>query len=74
MGSSFNLIFSTIDDLTAELVKLGKGSHIFKIDVRRAFRHLKIDPLEYVLLGLNWKGTYIDMCLPFGCRHGNQFF
>ena len=33
MGSSFNLTFPTIDNLIAELVKLGKGTHIFKIDV-----------------------------------------
>ena len=74
MGSAFNLTFPTIDDLTNELVQLGKGAHIFKIDVSRAFRHLKIDPLDYDLLGLSWQGAYIDTCLPFGSRHGSQFF
>ena len=74
MGSACNLTFPTIDDLTAELVKLGKGAHIFKIDVSMAFCHLKIDPFDYDLLGLNWHGTYIDTCLPFGFRYGSQFF
>ena len=74
MGSAFNLTFPTIDDLTSELVNLGKGAHIFKIDISRAFRDLKIDPLDYDLLGLNWQGAYIDTCLPFGFRHGSQFF
>ena len=73
MGSAFNLSFPAIDDLTAELVKLGKGAHIFKIDVSREFRHLKKDPIDYDLLGLNWQGIYIDTCLSFGCRHGSQF-
>ena len=44
MGSDFKLTFPTIDDLTSELVKLGRGAHIYKIDVSRAFRHLPIDP------------------------------
>ena len=29
MGSDFKLMFPTIDDLTQELVKIGKGAHIF---------------------------------------------
>ena len=33
MGSDFKLMFPTIDDLTQELVKIGKGAHIFKIDI-----------------------------------------
>ena len=74
MGTDFHLTFPTIDDLTAELTKLGKGAHLYKIDVSRAFRHLPIDPLDYDLLGLYWEGFYLDKNLPFGTRHGSQFF
>ena len=74
MGSEFRLTFPTLDDLTQRLVKLGRGAHIYKIDVSRAFRHLKVDPFDYDLLGLTWGGTYVDTCLPFGTRHGSQFF
>ena len=74
LGSEFKLTFPTIDHLTEQLVKLGKGAHIYKIDVKRAFRHLKIDPMDYDLLGLQWDVTYVDTCLPFGSRHGSQFF
>ena len=74
MGVDFLLTFPTVDHLTAELTKLGCGAHIFKIDVSRAFCHLKIDPYDFDLLGLNWNGAYIDTCLPFGTRHGSQFF
>ena len=63
----------SIDDLTKELIKIGKGAHIFKVDVSRAFRHLNVDPRDYDLLGLNWDGTYIDTRIPFGSRHGSQF-
>ena len=52
LGSEFSLTFPTIDDITNELVKIDPGSHIDKIDISRAFRHLKIDPLDYDLLGL----------------------
>ena len=44
LGSEFSLTFPTIDDITRELVKIGPGCHIYKIDVSGAFRHLKIDP------------------------------
>ena len=44
------------------------------MDVSRAFRHVKVDPGDYDLLGLEWDGTYVDTCLPFGTRHGSQIF
>ena len=74
MGADFKLKFPTIDDLTQELVKIGKGAHIFKVDVSRAFRHLNVDPMDYDLLGVNWGDTYIDTRIPFGSGHGSQFF
>ena len=74
LGSEFALTFPTIDDMTRELVKIGPGCHIHKVDISRAFRHLKIDPLDYDLLGLHWDAAFIDTCLPFGSRHGSQNF
>ena len=74
MGSEFKLTLPTIDDLTQELVKIGKGANIFKVDVSRAFRHLNLDPRDYDLLGINWGVTFIDTRIPFGRRHGSQFF
>ena len=44
MGTDFKLTFPTIDDLMQELVKIGKGTHIFKVNVSKAFRHLNVDP------------------------------
>ena len=49
MGSDFSLTFPSIDHLTLELTKLGWGAHIYKIDVSRIFRHLKMDPFDYDL-------------------------
>ena len=74
LGSEFSLTFPTIDDITQQLVKLGKGAHLYKIDISCAFRHLKIDPADYDLLTLQWNGMYVDTCLPFRSRHGSQNF
>ena len=54
MGAEFSLSFPSVDDITQELKCLGSGSHIYKIDISCAFRHVKIDPLDYYLLGLYW--------------------
>ena len=74
LDSDFVLTFPTVDDITNELVKLGPGAHIYKVDVSRAFRHVKVDPGDFDLLGHEWDGHYVDTCVPFGTRHGSQFF
>ena len=51
-----------------------EGALLYKIDVSRAFRHGRIDPGDYELLGLHWCDAYVDICLPFGTRHGRQIF
>ena len=45
--------FSTVDDITSELKRLGRGALLYKIDVSHAFRHVKVDPGDYDLLGLS---------------------
>ena len=74
LDSAFELTFPTVDDITSELKRLGRGAHIYKVDVSRAFRHVKVDPRDYDLLGLYWGGYYVDSCVPFGTRHGSQIF
>ena len=54
--------------------KLGKVSLLFKIDISRAFRHVKIDPRDYPLLGLSLDKYYFDTCVQFGYRHGLDIF
>ena len=74
LGSKFLLTLPTIDTVTSKLVKLGKGALIFKIDISRAFRHVKIDPADYKYLGLHFQDYFLDSCLPFGFRHGSAIF
>ena len=75
MGTDFVLSLPTIDHITSRVRVLGPGSHQYKIDISRAFRHIKIDPGDLDLLGLTWHdATYVDTCLPFSSHHGLQIF
>ena len=75
LASNFISTFPTVDDITNALKAVGTGAHLYKVDVSRAFRHVKLDPFDYDLLGLKWRDiTFYDTCLPFGSRHGTQIF
>ena len=74
LGSEFELTFPSVDDITNELKRLGRGARLYNVDVSRAFRLVKGDPGNYDLLGIQWRGVYVDTCLPFGTRHGSQIF
>ena len=74
LGTDFVLTYPSIDKITNEVLKLGKGCQIFKIDISRAFRHVPIDPGELDLLGLHWKGYLIDRSLMFRFKHRCSIF
>ena len=74
LKSEFLLTLPPIDHITDRIIKLGKGSQIFKIDISRAFRHVKLDPGNYNLTGLYHNSYYIDTCLVFGYRNGSAIF
>ena len=66
LGTDFALVLPTVDHIIDQLKTLGRGAHLYKIDISRAFRHIKVDPLDYDLLGLHWRDVYVDTCVPFG--------
>ena len=74
LGTDFILTYPSVDNLTNEVLKLGKGSKIFKVDISRAFRHVPIDPGDLDLLGLYWENYFLDFSLPFGYKHGSSIF
>ena len=74
LNTSFILSLPTIDNITQKIRRYGKGSLIYKIDISRAFRHVKIDPDSYFLLGLKLDKYYLVTCLLFGYRHGSAIF
>ena len=52
LGTDFTLVLPTVDHITDKLRTLGRGAHIYKIEISLAYRHIKVDPLDYNLLGL----------------------
>lgn len=59
--------YTSFDDTTAIISKLGRGALLGKKDIANAFRLLPICPEDFPLLGFHFKDNfYIDKCLPFG--------
>ena len=58
LDTPFLLTLPTVDTITSKIISLGRGSHIFKIDISHAFRHLKIDPGDINFLGLQNDGFF----------------
>ena len=74
LGTPFILTLPSIDTITSNVKKWSKGCLIYKLDISRAFRHIKLDPSEYDLLGIRHHGHYIDTCLAFRFRSGSALF
>ena len=74
LGTPFILKLPTVDTITDQIKTLGRGCKLYKVDISRAFRHVKLDPKEYDLLGLRHERYFVDVCLPFGYRNESALF
>ena len=53
--------------VAAEVLNLGKGAQMGKMDTQQAYRNILVDPKDRRLLDMLWQGNvYIDAVLPFG--------
>ena len=67
--------YPSVDRIVNKLNHIGPAAKIFKVDISRAFRHIRIDPGDIDLLGLHHEGSYyIDLALPFGFHLVSFFF
>ena len=74
LDTIYSLHYRSIDNITEALVKLGPAAQLYKIDISRAFRHLRVVPADIDLLGFQVDGRhYIDISTPFGFCHGSFF-
>ena len=73
LNTYFNLNYPSVDNVN-KLKQLGDWALLFKIDISRAFRHLRIDPGDLDLLGLKHESYYVYGTLAFGFRHRSVFF
>ena len=73
LDTVYKLQYPTVDNITETLRKLGEDAVLYKIDLSRAFRQLHIDPSDFNLLCLKWRGLYYsDQYCPFGHRSGSM--
>ena len=63
------LTLPSVDGLADRIMKLGRGCKVFKIDLSRAYRQMKMDPGDVHWLGYVYKGRfYFDCTLSMGSR------
>ena len=74
LDTYFSLSYPSIDHIVHQIKKLGPGSLLYKVDISRAFRHLRIDPGDIDLLGILHNKLFLDGSLPFGFKLASGFF
>ena len=75
LGTKYSLYYLSVDQITAALCKPGPAAQIFKIDINRTFRKIKIDPGNIDLLGLKFQDMYFaDLSVAFGFSYGSKLF
>lgn len=68
-GRDTSYTLPTIGDLTNKIRDIGSHAWVWKADLSRAYRQLRVDPLDAPLLGLKFRDEYyVDRCPSFGCR------
>ena len=71
----FKLKYPIIDLLVETINAIGHNALLYKIDLERAFRNLRIDPFDYPVLGLKWQDSiFVDLGVPFGFATGAASF
>ena len=63
LGSCFILKYLSLDDITQELMRLGPGALIYKVDISRAFRYIWIDPGDIDLLEICHRNVFLNRSL-----------
>ena len=59
----------TIEYMEGRILDLGRGAYLYKTDLARGYRQLRVDPSDWPLLGfMNGNDFYFDLCPPFGLR------
>ena len=67
LAQYFKLRLAGIDRLVEFINDKGRGCHVFKKDLRRAYRQIPVDPADYPLLGMSVDGSlFFHTSLPFG--------
>ena len=69
LGSPKDLRLPTVDYMANRVRDLGTGCLMYKLDLSRGYRQLRLDPLDWPLMSIQNDGQYyMDVCPPFGLR------
>ena len=64
----------TADYMAHRIIDLGPGAWMYKSDLARGYRQLRVDPWDWTLLGFTNGGQcYMDLCPPFGLKTSAMF-
>ena len=70
-GAPFKLKLPNPATLAQKIFKGGKDCLLYKVDLCRAYRQLRSDPLDWPFLILHWEDQFfLDISIPFGLHHG----
>ena len=68
----FKLKYPTIDLIVERIKEIGPSATLFKVDLEHAFRNLRADLYEYLLMDLRWNNdVYVDVGVMFGFHFGS---
>ena len=69
LGEVRNHSLPTVADFVLDLKEVGVGAYMFTVDVARAYKNFRVDPLDWPLMCIRWeKGVYVETAMPFGAR------
>ena len=67
--------YATVEDAIHTIRTVGPGCFMAKTDIKNAFRIIPVQPRDYNLLGICWRGFYYyDRCMPMGCSSSCKTF
>ena len=73
-GREAHIRLPTVQFMEDRLLELGPGSFMYKTDLARGYRQLRVDPADWPLLGFQHRGYfYLDICPPFGLKTSALF-
>ena len=74
MGREVTIKLPTVQFMEDRLLQLGRGAWMYKTDLARGYRQLRVDPSDWPLLGFQHQGKfYMDLCPPFGLKTSALF-
>lgn len=79
LGKPMRLHYPSVDTLANRIADLhqrhpSETIQIYGVDMNRAYRQLNLDPFDYPLVGMYWKGFFFWDChSPMGLRSASMF-